>query len=220
MDEQHREAAQTLGAVLAHQPHTGTHSEAVPHADGSVRAPLSCTRIMDAALRYVDENCLDELSMRRLGSELGVEAMSLYRYFPSKAALLNAVAGRLLSGLALPVPDTGTDWEGQVRAYSRSFRTLNQGHPNLMPLLGTMSPSEPPLSDLHGRMVALWREVGLDASDAERAQRALQCYLSGSSQWHRASPNCSAGDTDADFMFGLEVFLDGFRSRLPARDTA
>jgi len=219
MNDQYREAAQAPGAVLAPDLHTWTPDEAAtPHADGTVRAPLSCTRIMDAALRYVDENCLDELSMRRLGSELGVEAMSLYRYFPSKAALLNAVAGRLLSSLDLPVAGSGTDWEVQVRAYSRSFRTLNQAHPNLMPLLGTMSPSEPPLSDLHGRMVGLWLEAGLGADDAERAQRALQCYLSGSSQWHRASPNCSAGDTDADFMFGLEVFVDGFRARLPEHD--
>ncbi len=170
---------------------------------------------MDAALRYVDDNCLDELSMRRLGNELGVEAMSLYRYFPSKAALLNAVASRLLAGLDMPVPDTSAGWEDQVRAYSRSFRRLTQAHPNLMPLMGTMSPNEPPLSELHGRMVGLWHEAGLDADDAERAQRALQCYLSGSSQWHRTSPNCSAGDTDDDFMFGLNVFLDGFRSRLP-----
>ena len=60
-----------------------------------LRAPLSCTRIIDAAVRYVDDNCLDELSMRRLGNELGVEAMSLYRYFPSKAAL--ARGGRWLA---------------------------------------------------------------------------------------------------------------------------
>lgn len=185
--------------------------------DGPARAPLSCTRIMDAAERYVDDNCLSELSMRRLGNELGVEAMSLYRYFPSKGALLHAVAGRLLGGLVLPVTGTDAEWEDQVRAYSRSYRKLTQGHPNLMPLLGTMSPSEPPLSDIHGRMVGLWLATGLDADDAERAQRALQCYLSGSSQWHRASPNCSGGDTDADFMFGLNVFLDGFRSRLPAQ---
>ena len=183
-----------------------------------MRAPLSCTRIMDAALRYVDENCLDELSMRRLGSELGVEAMSLYRYFPSKAALLDAVAGRLLEDLALPAADSGADWEAQVRAYSWSFRTLTQGHPNLMPLLGTMSPSEPPLVDIHGRMVGLWHEAGLDATQAERAQRALQCYLSGSSQWHRSS--CTGSNADADFAFGLDVLLDGFRSRLPGHDPA
>jgi len=210
MDEQHREAALAQGAVLAPEPHPMINAG----ADGAARAPLSCTRIMDAAERYVDDNCLSELSMRRLGNELGVEAMSLYRYFPSKAALLDAVATRLLAGLALPVPDTGADWEAQIRAYSRSFRTLTQGHPNLMPLLGTMSPNVPPLSDLHGRLVGLWHEAGFHAADAERAQRALQCYLSGSSQWHRTT--CAGADPDTDFLFGLDVLLDGFRSRLPA----
>ena len=173
---------------------------------------------MDAALRYIDDNCLSELSMRRLGSELGVEAMSLYRYFPSKAALLDAVATRALADLSLPVPDSGDDWEAQVRAYSWSFRTITMAHPNLMPLLSGMSPSEPPLSTIHGSLVRLWQEAGLDADDAERAQRALQCYLSGSSQWHRTS--CTGGNADADFGFGLDVFLDGFRSRLQARASA
>ncbi len=211
MDDQHREAAHGQGAVIAPDRPPTSHGAT---ADGVTRAPLSCTRIIDAAVRYVDDNCLDELSMRRLGNELGVEAMSLYRYFPSKAALLEAVAGWLLRDLQLPEPDTGADWEAQVRAYSRSFRKLTQAHPNLMPLLSGMSPNDPPLADIHGRMVGLWREAGLDTTDSERAQRALQCYLSGSSQWHRTS--CTGTNADADFAFGLEVFLDGFRSRLPA----
>ncbi len=214
MDDQHREAAHGQGAVIAPERPQASHGTTV---DGGPRTPLSCTRIIDAAVRYVDENCLDELSMRRLGNELGVEAMSLYRYFPSKAALLEAVAGWLLRDLQLPAPDAGNDWEAQVRAYSRSFRTLTQAHPNLMPLLSGMSPSDPPLADIHGRMVGLWREAGLDTIDSERAQRALQCYLSGSSQWHRTT--CAGTNADADFAFGLEVFVDGFRSRLPAAPT-
>ncbi|MCY7418485.1 MAG: TetR/AcrR family transcriptional regulator C-terminal domain-containing protein [Chloroflexi bacterium] len=217
MAAQHREAAQAQGAVLAPEPHevdNGPTSTGTP-ADGSIRAPLSCTRIMDAALCYIDHNCLGELSMRRLGSELGVEAMSLYRYFPSKGALLDAVAQRLLADLSLPAPDTGIDWEAQVRAYGWSFRTITMAHPNLMPLLGTMSPSEPPLSDIHGRMVRLWNEAGFELMDAERAQRALKCYLSGSSQWHRSS--CAGGNVDADFAFGLDALLDGFRPRLLVR---
>jgi len=193
-------------------------TEAAEPCPGSGRAPLSCARIVDAAVAYVDHDRLERLSMRRLGAELGVEAMSLYRYFPSKAALLDAVAGRLLSDLALPAPDSGAAWEVQVRAYSWSFRTLIQAHPNVMPLLATMSPSDPPLVDIHGRMVGLWHEAGLAELDAESAQRALQCYLSGSSQWHQSS--CTGGSADADFAFGLDVLLDGFRSRLPVRDPA
>ena len=77
-------------------------------------------RIVDAAVAYVDHDCLESLSMRRLGAELGVEAMSLYRYFPSKAALLDAVVCRMLAEIALPAPGTGgATWEADVRGYAR-----------------------------------------------------------------------------------------------------
>ncbi|MDP8945555.1 MAG: TetR family transcriptional regulator, partial [Actinomycetota bacterium] len=42
------------------------------------RQPLSRRRILEAAVRFVDREGLEALSMRKLGSELGVEAMSLY----------------------------------------------------------------------------------------------------------------------------------------------
>ena len=79
-------------------------------AEGSrtrTRERLSCERIVDAAVHYIDANCLDDLSMRRLGAELGVEAMSLYRYFPSKAALLEAVVSRMLRDVCLPTRAAG-----------------------------------------------------------------------------------------------------------------
>lgn len=215
MTTSHREAAPGPSAAIALEPTTAP-SPGSGAGDAAARAPLSCTRIIDAAVRYVDDNCLTELSMRRLGSELGVEAMSLYRYFPSKQALLDAVATWLLRDLALPDGAAANDWEPQVRAYAESFWTITQAHPNLMPLLATMSPNEPPLVDIHERMVGLWRRAGLDRSDAERAQRALQCYLSGSSQWHQTS--CVGPHARDDFRFGLEVFLDGFRERVrPSR---
>ncbi len=190
MDDQHREAAQAPGAVLAPEPHTRPpHEATASHADGTVRAPLSCTRIIDAAVRYVDDNCLDELSMRRLGSELGVEAMSLYRYFPSKAA--SARCGRRPAA-ERPRPagrrTRAPTGRSSVRCIFAVVPDLTLAHPNLMPLLSTMSPNDPPLADLHDRMVGLWREAGPGSGPvAESAQRALQCYLSGSSQWHQST---------------------------------
>jgi AcrR family transcriptional regulator len=169
-------------------------------------------RIIEAAVRYVDSACLDELSMRRLGSELGVEAMSLYRYFPSKGALLDAVVGWLLRDLALPDEQRTQDWEGQVRDFALSFRSITRQHPHLMPLLSVRSPDDPLLAGIHDRMIEVWRRAGLSAEDAQSAQRALQSYLSGSSQWHRES--CQGESAENDFRYGLEVFLDGVRSRV------
>ncbi len=206
MTTQHRAAARPHDAADA------PPFDETPTAETAGRAPLSCTRIIDAAVRYVDDNCLDELSMRRLGSELGVEAMSLYRYFPSKAALLEAVVARLLGDLALPDSSSGTDWEDQVGAFAVSFRTITREHPNLMPLLTTMSPEAPVLAGIHERMVDVWRRAGLSEADSQSAQRALQSYLSGSSQWHQES--CAGRAAEHDFRYGLDVFLDGVRTRV------
>lgn len=180
--------------------------------DANRRAPLSCVRIIEAAVRYVDSNCLDELSMRRLGSELGVEAMSLYRYFPSKSALLDAVVGWMLRDLALPDERDTDGWEDQVRDFAVSFRGIIRQHPHLMPLLTTRSSEDPVLLGIHDRMVEVWRRAGLSLTDAQSAQRALQSYLSGSSQWHEEG--CRGAAAETDFRYGLDVFLDGVRSRV------
>src|SRR5205823_2977030 len=81
----------------------------------SRRTPLSSERILDAAVELLDRDGLDALSMRHLGAALGVEAMSLYRHFPSKVRLLEGLAGRLLSELALPVP-AAAPWDVPLRA--------------------------------------------------------------------------------------------------------
>jgi AcrR family transcriptional regulator len=202
------------------------------------RIPLSRGRIIDAALTYVDANCLADLSMRRLGGELGVEAMSLYRYFPSKAALLDGVACRLLSDLDLPEVGDGAEWEPCARSYARSFRQIARAHPRLFPLLATVGPSNDTLERITHRMVNLWREAGLDECLAERAQRALQGFVTGSSLWEATSDDNEAAppprprvigdhaaerrkthhenDADADFEFGLDLLLKGLRQRISA----
>jgi AcrR family transcriptional regulator len=195
-----------------------------PDADGSrtrTRERLSCERIVDTAVKYVDANCLDDLSMRRLGAELGVEAMSLYRYFPSKAALLEAVVSRMLRDLCLPNRNSD-DWEPQVRAYARSFREIARAHPRLIPLLAAMGPQNQTLASIHEQMVPVWRSAGLERDNAPRAQCALHGYLTGSSMWERhrtgdgaaSPPGTRASTGDEDFEFGLDLLIQGLRARL------
>ena len=52
------------------------------------RVPLTRERVLAAALRLVDDEGLDALTRRRLGQELGRDAMALYRHAPDRAALL------------------------------------------------------------------------------------------------------------------------------------
>jgi len=99
--------------------------------------------------------------MRRLGSALGVEAMSLYRHFLSKAVLLEAVVGRLLAELLLPVPGSAP-WQDAFRALARDYRQLLLRHPNAIPLLATLQLSNPGALGAAGAVMALLRGVVRD----------------------------------------------------------
>ena len=63
------------------------------------REPLGRVRIVTAALGVIDREGLVGLSMRRLGAELGVEGMALYRHYPQKEAILDQVVELVLSDL-------------------------------------------------------------------------------------------------------------------------
>ena len=85
------------------------------------KSTLSRERILRAALSLVDAEGIDALSMRKLGALLGVEAMSLYRYVPSKAALLDALHERLLSELP---PQTASGWREALRERVHDLKQL------------------------------------------------------------------------------------------------
>ena len=56
------------------------------------RAPLTRERILEAGVALADRGGLDNLSMRKLGQELGVDAMAIYRHVKGKDDLLDGVA--------------------------------------------------------------------------------------------------------------------------------
>ena len=104
------------------------------------RAPLSREVILDAALRLVDEYGLEALSMRRLGTSLGVEGMALYRYVANKAALLDGLVERLLLLLDVQV-DEHADWTSILVEVAAAYRRLAIAHPRAFPLLTTRPPA-------------------------------------------------------------------------------
>ncbi|HEY3503800.1 MAG TPA: TetR/AcrR family transcriptional regulator C-terminal domain-containing protein [Actinocatenispora sp.] len=97
-------------------------------------AGLTGPAILDTAVALADREGLAALSMRRLGTELGVEAMALYHHFPNKDALLDAMVEALAT--ASPVPRFGrTDWRDGLRDYTRTRLDILAAHPNLVPLV-------------------------------------------------------------------------------------
>src|SRR5690242_9894008 len=76
--------------------------------------PLSRERIAAAAMALVDREGLDALSTRRLGEELGCEAMSIYHHFPNKAHLMDALIDLTLADARVELlPEWG--WVERLR---------------------------------------------------------------------------------------------------------
>lgn len=102
---------------------------------GRPRIPmLSRARIHQAALRILDADGLDGLSMRRLAADLGVRAPSLYGHVAGKDELLHAVANDVMERVDVSGFGTG-DWQLGVRTWARSYRAALAEHPNLVPFL-------------------------------------------------------------------------------------
>jgi AcrR family transcriptional regulator len=86
------------------------------------RTPLSHDRVLRAALDLVDREGVAGLTMRRLGRELGVEAMSLYGYVDSKEDLIDGVVEQVFRQMPLIVPGPGR-WQDRLYCHAASTAT-------------------------------------------------------------------------------------------------
>jgi AcrR family transcriptional regulator len=154
----------------------------------SARQPLDRSRIVGAAVGFIDEFGLPGLSMRRLGSILGVEAMSLYRYVPGRENLLDAVVESILAEMLedeeiLDAPRDG--WQDFLQRLAHGVRRVALAHPKAFPLVASR-PTEapwlrPPLRSLQtveSFLTGLLGE-GFTEGSAVSAYRAFTSFLLG-----------------------------------------
>ena len=99
------------------------------------RQALSRDRIVDEAIRLAAAEGVNGLSMRRLAHELGVHAMSLYHWVPSKAALLVLMADQTVAALA--DPDPHRPWQEQLLEMLMSAYRAGVGNPAVMPVIAS-----------------------------------------------------------------------------------
>lgn len=206
---------------------------------GRGRTPLTADEIVTEALRLIDSGGLEALSMRRLGSALGVEAMSIYNHVPDKEALLHAVVDHLLNEIR--VPEETLPWKERVVAGFAELRRLLLEHPRALPLfVGPPRWTERGL-ELAEQLLAVLAEGGLDGDESIRAHRVLLSYTIGHSvvevglnetapedesgpvrpspgkfdagrfpQLARMVEQLTASELEDTFHTGLQMIVDGF----------
>ncbi len=160
------------------------------------REKLTRDRIIDTALQIMDDEGLDAVSMRRVGRELGVEAMSLYHHVRDKDDLLLGIRERVLSTFS--DPGTEGDWEERAREAARSWRQILRTHPNMMVLISESKRFEMTPTSMRPTETALrlLREVGLPEDDAVKAFCALGGFIVGFVMFEIGVANAS-GPLDA-----------------------
>lgn len=152
-----------------------------PGRPAAGRRALSPQQIADAALRMIDAEGIDALSMRRLGQALGVEAMALYNHFADKDAILDAVANLVLA--SVPVPAAKGGWKSRMRAVCSAVRHVAQQHPSLFRLALTRPlPPAAALPLIESAMSAV-SNLGLTVEDQTCAYHTCLLYVRSFCLW-------------------------------------
>jgi AcrR family transcriptional regulator len=110
-------------------------SKSVAPASKSVapaREPLTRDRVVAAALRIMDDEGLEAVTMRRIAREVGVEAMSLYHHVRDKEDLLDGICAMVMRDFHFP--DEDRPWIDVARDGAREWRRVLREHPNVIAL--------------------------------------------------------------------------------------
>lgn len=176
------------------------------------RPPLTRQRVLEEALRLVDEEGLSALTMRALGSRLGVEGMSVYNHVPGKAALRDGI-GELLWAELERSAEIDPDWRRSMRAFAAAVRRLARAHPNAYPLLLAGKVSPVPGLRLFESQLDVLQAAGFGENWAAEIMRAVFGYACGYAMIELSSfcLECgpSAGEADFDTLLALSRTLPG-----------
>lgn len=143
-------------------------------------ARLSRGRIVETAVAIADGEGLDAVSMRRLGQQLQVDPMSLYRYIGDKDGLLDAMVDAVLAEIR-PVTDAAT-WIESARATMLAARAVMARHPWTAELVkGRPQPTPGGLRHLD-TVLGILREAGFSVDQTHHAIHVLGSRILGFSQ--------------------------------------
>jgi len=141
------------------------------------RLPLNRERVFQAAVALADERGVEALTMRALGEQLGIEAMSLYHHVANKDELLDGMIEVVFTEIELPT--TGVDWKAAMRGRAISTREALARHRWAVGLLQSRTSPGPANFRLVNAVLGCLREAGFSVENAVHAYSALDAYIYG-----------------------------------------
>src|SRR6195952_1794280 len=181
------EGAPTITFIDPDSPQGRAAASVGPGEPGGGAGHLDRQRIFDAAIALIDRDGLRALTMRKLGSHLGVEGMALYHYVHSREGLLDGIVETVVNGLYSD-PDvylSSPDWPEYLQRLAHGVRRIALAHPEVFPLIATRPPAapwiRPPLRSLRWMESFLenFRRCGFSDRPAVAVYQAFSSVLLG-----------------------------------------
>jgi AcrR family transcriptional regulator len=141
------------------------------------RVPLSRERVLRAALVLADVGGIESLSMRRLGEELQVEAMSLYNHVANKEEILDGIVDLVFGEITVPPGRAG--WKRAMRKRAISAHEALLRHPRATSLMQSRSRPGPATLRHHDSVLGILRKAGFTLPLAAHAVSVIDGYVYG-----------------------------------------
>lgn len=135
------------------------------------RLPLSRERILEAAIRLADESGIEAISMRKVGQELGVEAMSLYNHVSNKDDLLTGMVDAIVQ--QIPPLEPNGDWKARLLQRAYGARQVLKQHEWAPRVLQSRPEPTPTMMAYMDSVVGIFREGGFPMDLTHHALHVL-----------------------------------------------
>jgi AcrR family transcriptional regulator len=149
-------------------------------ADAPRRSPLSRDRVLRAAVALADDAGIEALSMRKLGQELGVVPMALYKHVANKDELLDGMVDVLVG--EIDPPAHGTGWKSAVRQRILSARRALLRHPWASQVIESRTTPTPAVLEYLDSMIGMFRVGGFSVDLTHHVMHAMGSRILGFTQ--------------------------------------
>ena len=156
------------------------------------RIPLTRGRVLRAAIALADTGGLETLTMRKLGQELDVGPMALYRHVANKDDMVDGIVDLVFSEIDLPA--SGADWRTAMRERAMSVSEAMSRHRWAVGLMESRANPGPANLRHHDAVIGSLRAAGFDMAMAAHAYSLLDSYIYGFAQTQMNLPFESTAD--------------------------
>lgn len=177
------------------------------------RAPRTLSReaIIDSAIKVLDAEGLDAVTMRRVAEQLGTGPASLYAHVSDKDEMVDLVYDRIIQEVEMPAEIDPANWQEQLKDIARSSRNVMHRHKDIARIgLGNIPTGEGALP-LMNMMVGILIEGGVAPDIASLSVDILALYFTATA--YEESLEAFPTNPEQSEQFHLE--LNNFFASLP-----